>query len=205
MFKKTLITTAIFTACANMAFADAAPYVGAKLGLHSTTGSLKTQAGEKITAKSGRGIDGGIFAGFGADIDQHFYLGGEIFADAQRSHSSKKNVDAGTKLVTVQSKYSYGASVIPGVKFGQSSMVYGRVGVVRSRFDVKEQTTANSRSAGRNATGGQIGVGVQTDVSKNVGVRAEFVHTAYKNFKAFDNTFSLKDNQVNFGVFYKFD
>jgi opacity protein-like surface antigen len=159
----------------------ARPYVGADLGITANTTST---AGNKKPGNF-RGIPVTLFAGYGAEINDNFYLAGEVFVTPGTGELSQ------TKGHYVKSTYGYGASFIPGMIISDHTLAYARLGLVRSHFDKNDV----------NATGGQFGLGLQAGVSKNVDVRGEYIFTAYESFNG--NT-SPKADQVNVGLVYKF-
>ena len=148
MLKKLLLlTTAVLAASSSAAFAIAAPYVGAGLGIQNVRGY--------------NGLIGNVFGGYGATVgqDQTYYLGGEVFANLASVPLSGKQSNRIT--------YGLGASVIPGVMLNNNTMAYARVGVEASRYG-KSNTTN---------TGGQLGLGLQTRLTQNWDVRGEYVYT----------------------------
>jgi outer membrane immunogenic protein len=206
MFKKIVIASAILVATSTVALAEGAPYVGVNVGLNNNTSNFKNTAGNTSHLNSS-GVTGGLFAGYGATVSQNIYLGGEAFLNGGSMSSSTKTTSLGItdKLKTT---YSYGVDFIPGYKVTDTTMVYAKAGLVRTRFKLTQNPTPTSTGQGtaeNTVTGGQLGLGLQTDLTKNVGVRGEFVHTSYNSFTAYGNRIKPANNQVNFGLVYKFD
>lgn len=147
MLKKLLIASAIAVVSVNVAFAYAAPYVGAGLGVQ--------------TAGGYNGAMANVFAGYGSTMGpcNNYYLGGEVFADVGSvplSHNYFRRTSAGL-----------GASILPGVYLNPCTMAYARVGVEAMRYSHSNATR----------TGGQIGLGLQTSLNKNWDVRGEYDYT----------------------------
>ena len=90
---------------------------------------------------------------------------------------------------------------MPGYKFTETTMGYARVGVVKTRFKLAQSNLGNKSDT---LTGGQLGLGVQTEVAKNVSLRGEFVHTRYAAFKAFGSSTKPRNNEIDFGLGYSF-
>src|SRR5262245_56970716 len=83
MFKKMLLVSAILATTTGIAFSNAAPYVGAGLGIVNNTTSSFPIASNRSTVftqpSNFRGVPFNLLAGYGGLITQNFYLGGELF------------------------------------------------------------------------------------------------------------------------------
>ncbi|MEO8402144.1 MAG: outer membrane beta-barrel protein [Gammaproteobacteria bacterium] len=175
MFKKLLVASAVLAATSTMACAAGAPYLGAGLGLVNTTSGYSNFRGIPLT----------VFGGYGAIVNQNIYLAGELFANLG---TSVLNSNTTFGVPSLRTTYGYGLSFIPGLMLSEHSMVFGRVGVVKTRFG----STNNTR------TGGQIGMGLQTSLTQNWDIRGEYDYTKYRNFSA-------KSDAFNLGLVYKFE
>lgn len=210
MFKKIVIASAILAATSSLAFAaDAAPYVGASLGWNNNNYNLKNSAGTTSTNFNANGATGGIFAGVGAKVNQSIYLGGEAFVNGGSMTSSNKSTDAFGTTDKINKTYSYGLDFVPGLMVTDTTKVYAKAGVVRSRFKLTQTAGVGSGlttgSASTTVTGGRLGLGVQTEVNKSFDVRGDFVHTAYNSFTTYGNKVKPSDNELTLGLVYKID
>lgn len=176
MFKK-IIATSILLAASSSSFA-LAPYLGASAGIKTNTAAHENY----------RGVEGKLFAGFGGVLVPCFYLAGEAFI-APGSIEITDNRFFGN---SARSTYGYGASIIPGITIGDHTMLYGRLGVVQTRFDKQDKTLS----------GGQGGLGIQTSLTPCWDIRTEYVYTAYNSGGDLSNP---KSDEFNFGVVYKFE
>ncbi|MDR3492665.1 MAG: hypothetical protein P4M12_11610 [Gammaproteobacteria bacterium] len=210
MIKKLLITTAALSLISNVAFAAQTTHHHVKHATHkhathkvdlkqeqvveapvvvpvvTSSGVAYVGAGLGVNMVSSyKGLIGNLFAGYGKLLDdnQKFYLGGEVLADAGSIPLSGKSYGN-------RATYGLGASIIPGYMLTKDTMAYGRVGVKALHY-----TGTNSTH-----TGGQLGLGVQTNVAQNWDVRGEYSYTGYGIFKNFTQHGS---NQVNLGLVYK--
>lgn len=178
MLKKLVIAGTALALSSSLAFANGIPYVGASIGeATNTTSSLN---------RNYRGMPFTVNAGYGALLSQNLYLAGEIFGTL----GTLTLDDNGLK-----STYGVGASILPGIMLGEHTLTYARLGVVRSRF-------SPSASSNRNVNGGQLGLGMQVGLTQNVDLRGEYVFTAYQSFSGISTP---RQDQVNFGLVYKFD
>jgi opacity protein-like surface antigen len=143
---------------------------------------------------SATGWMGGIFAGYGHYFDM-FYLGAELNgnmsnADATRSMTDSNGDSAHLKI---KARGSYGIGVLPGIKVNDSTLLYARLGYLRTNFKVNESSTDDagdldgdqnvtySYSSSKWRNGFNYGVGLETYIAENVSVRGEYTHTSYQS------------------------
>lgn len=178
MFKKLLITTAILTATTGIAVASSSsPYVGVGTGINVVTGSSSVF----------RGMPLNIFAGYGATVAQNIYLGGELFGTV----GTLQVTDNTSGTSSLKTTYGFGASFMPGLILADHTMAYVRMGVVRTRF-------SNLSSS---ATGGQVGLGMQTSLAQNWDLRGEYDYTGYNKVRSI----SPRSDLFTVGLVYKLD
>lgn len=201
MFKKCLVAGVVLAMCTNSAFAKTHThkhnYKDEQLAVVEAPSAVVAPASTAVTyvgaglgvrqAGSYKALLANIFAGYGKKLGQNnnYYLGGELFADAGSLSLSGRQYGN-------RSNFGLGASIIPGVMLTQDTMAYGRVGVKAYRTSGTNRTT----------TGGQLGLGVQTNVAKNWDVRGEYVYTGTGIVHNFTRHGA---NQVNMGLVYKLD
>ncbi len=181
MLKKILLVSSM-AALSSAVLASTTPYVG--LG----TGVIVNTASNNLF-NSYRGVPFNIFAGYGGVVNsQNFYIAGEINATFVTADISSN----GNFLKTT---YGYGASIIPGVMLSDHTLVFGRVGLLRTRFTNEDLMQ----------TGAQFGLGMQTSVTQNVDVRGEYDFTAYRSVNHYGFTTSPRSDAFNVALVYKFD
>ena len=187
MIKKILLGFALLTSTVGIATAGAAPYVGAGIGVNANTANNGWFG-------SNRGMPFNILAGYGGLISDSFYLAGELSGTLATAVLNNNGA--------LKSTYSYGASVLPGVMLSDHTLGFARAGVVATHFpDVH---------GGKTLTGGQFGVGLQTGLTQNVDLRAEYDFTAYRSTTAwrFNNvkiTSAPRQDAFNLSLIYKFE
>jgi len=205
MFRKLIIASAILAATSTVALASSGPYIGGSVGVNSSTFTDTDNVATKASTDfGGRGAIGNLFAGYGAMVNSNIYLGGEAFADLTNTSAEFKI--PGLKK-TISQKYGYGISFIPGVMLSDHTMAYGRIGVIRSRFELATDVQDRSSTTKRQAlTGGQIGLGLQTSLTQNLDLRGEYDYTRYREAKFNDtNSIQPRSDSFNLGLVYKFD
>jgi len=175
MFKKTktILTFATFLSSTGISLASGSSYMGGSIGVG---GLGYTSIGKRISVS---GLNGGIFGGYGATygIDQKWYLGGELNA----------NIAGGGSTIN----YGLGASLMPGMMITKSTLLYTRVGMEAAYYPQTHTSTGNT---GKLLKFGPVaGLGVQTELTKKVSLRAEYDPITVRN-----------SGVLNLGLVYKF-
>ena len=210
MLKKIAIPFAVLCLTSTAAFADSMlPYLGGEIGYDTGKWRLKDVTSVKTTFNS-NGALGGLFAGLSWCLAPRFVVNAELFGNYSSTSTSNYTINTtggGTFQASLRMKYSYGGSLMPGVKPVDAALIYLRAGIIRSEFDLNQAVPpvgAGSVWSKNNVGGGQFGVGIQGDVGQNWGVRGEYDYVTYNSFTAFGNTISAHDNQFKVGVLYNF-
>ncbi len=159
------------------------PYVGLNLGVRTNYTS------NPIAYK---GLEGTLTAGFGLLAKNGFYIGEEVFVeDGVQLQNYSDSAENG------KSAWSVGLSVLPGYLILDNMIAYLRLGVVRTNFS----------SEGSN-NGGQVGLGFETALLENWDLRAEYIYSFYEASSDCNpepgELGSVKSDQFNVGLFYKF-
>lgn len=212
MFKKLVVASALVLA-SSAAFAGSA-YVGAGLGVSHQMFTAKEDADMiDMHSKSNFGGTGALLnlnAGYGAKLNQKIYLGGEVLVNATSANVKGTEFSTADDELTLKfkTKYTIGASIIPGVMVNDNTMAYARVGIVRSRFDVKTSGTGSfegmSDSDQDSVTGGQFGLGLQTKLTQNVDLRGEYTYNTYRSFNSNGIEVNPSSGNATVGFIYKF-
>lgn len=194
MVKKILLVSAIAAlTSAHVAMANPSPYIGGGIGITNNSSTVKINDGDNYAGGSFRGVPVNLFAGYGGNVNENFYLAGEVFGTVGTFNLTKNN--SGLKT-----DYTYGAAIIPGVMLSEQTLAYGRVGILKSHFP---DASSNNRA------GAQFGAGLQTTLAQNIDLRGEYDYIAYKSTTARSGgnkfTFSPRADQFNVGLVYKFD
>jgi len=169
------VAPAACPACEHVNFNTGA-YVG--LGVGSRINYLSVPAA--FTA-----VEGNLFAGYSALWDQ-MYGAIEIFVQDDAEIHNYRSRTRGS----IATSWGYGLSVIPGYLITDNVLGYLRLGVVNTHF------TNNSR----NATGGQVGLGLETALTNSWDLRGEWVYSSYNSV----SNGVPRSQQFNLGLLYKF-
>ena len=108
-------------------------------------------------------------------------MGGELEAELGRLHNDHER-EGGGQSFSVERQWSYGASVRAGYVVNDTALLYGRVGVVGTRFQADFAKGSNSLSSQYNETGFRFGGGMEIPVSDAFIARFDYTHTSYPEF-----------------------
>ena len=147
----------------------------------------------------------GLLAG-GGFLWEKFYLGAEIDADISNVDWNIERDPSG-RIFSTEHEYSYGSSARLGYQISNSALLYGRIGVVRTKFDT-HFSTRNVLVLEKNwKTGTRFGGGVELGLSSATRLRFDYTHTDYGAFDIeadqsvdrFDNS----ENLFRIGITFK--
>lgn len=185
-------------------------YIGAGIGYDAyrerqsfaltDTAGFVDDANPTIGAK---GVLGEIFAGYGRYFNW-FYIGGELGANYSGANTSFGINDYRSSF---QTRESYKLALLPGVKLSETTLLYARLGYVRTLFAAQERGTpqgvVNTSDWGN---GYGFGVGFESLLYKNLSLRGEYTYTTYSTFSsAIDTRFLPTNNQFIFSLIYHID
>lgn len=162
------------------AYSYGIPYVGISVG--EVTNTI-----DDNSASVFRGVPLTINVGYGNMLSLTTYLGGEIFGVIPAARFNQSSLDY---------RYAYGVSVIPGVMLADHTMGFMRLGLVRLAFNAA--VLGNDVPVACN--GVQVGLGLQFSVTPAIDLRSEYIYTRYTY-----NAIGRKQDAVNFGIIYKLD
>ncbi len=158
-------------------------YAGGQVGHDAlsmwTTGPR--DAGTTLTANYGDlGYTAGLFGGYGAQFG-NLYLGGELEAELAKVHSDHER-EGGGRTFASDKQWSYGASARVGYVANNTTLFYGRIGLVETRFQVDFTRGNNNLSTHYTKAGLRYGGGMEFPVSDNLIMRLDYTHTSYPEF-----------------------
>jgi opacity protein-like surface antigen len=205
MLKKLVIavTSAALLAGSSASFARYGVYLGGDIGGNVASWTTKDRAGTNVSFNN-QGIIGTVFAGYGYNVD-HFYVGIEGFFNQASNKSGTKNIN--TRMTRyISQKYGYGLSLLPGIAITDGAILYARLGVVRTNFQIHDSSPVEiTPSSNTNITGSQAGAGVQVAIAPSLDVRGEYVYSLYGSSSNSDGRFTPRNSQANIGIVYKFE
>ena len=206
MFKATCITTAIAALSTSLSFAGgmgptkapctayefkAGPYIGASIGPRIAL------SGVPLTYI---GAQGTLSAGWGHIWKQRYYLAAEIYGANSAKLKNYGRFNQGVTSYTLQPTWDYGVDLMPGLMINDTTLGYARVGFEQTRMILNSALG----STGVNADGWRVGGGLQTNVYKNLDLRAEYIFTDYGTLTHYANAGNQFAMLGNLGLVYKF-
>ena len=205
MFKKLVIASVILASSSAFAV-NGAPYVGADVGINHQMFDDKVLDSRIDFGDTGILLN--LNAGYGALVTQKIYLGGEVFASMTGSDVEAAKLEDDSLSLKFKTKYSYGASALPGIMLSNDTMIYARAGIIRTRFDVDQAVSSPLSSVIPNGsdentvTGAQLGLGIKTKLIRNIDVRGEYAYSSYHSFTTMGNKINPSSGQATIGFVY---
>ena len=204
--KKSIIIATLFSTIALQAQAgeSGSAFNGAYAGVlagyenfnlkNSTTG-LGVLNGFSTSGNYGAsGKTGGIFAGYGKEFGK-FYLGAEAEATLGNAEG-KTNISTPIGYIYSDAKHKndYGVSIRPGFLVSDNTLIYTRIGFIRSAFDDK---AVNDKF---NLNGLRLGLGTEFAVSSNINARFDWVYTNYQSY-SYSDAYQISKSDINSNAF----
>lgn len=148
------------------------------------------------------GADYGLFAGYKLDRWLHDNMGMNGAIEAFYGWSNADDSDS-TAAVTVEKDHEWGVNFRPGLSFlsmGTSINPYGIIGYRRANFETSGAGAAGSGAGDDNYNGMDLGIGTELIAWGNVGLRADYTHTFYKEKHGIDPD----EDDLRVGLAYHF-
>lgn len=188
-------------------------YLGGELGLDSYTSRTHVFLENMNVAKLHSSATGGlvnIFAGYGQNFRNNYYLGGEVFAGSRCADDSDTiNTLGSWNTAKFSAGTTYGFGVMPGYRLNSGHLMFLRVGYTRTEFTLKETSTGafnNSSKVSNWSNGVSYGLGMQSNLYKDFDVRVAYNHTCYNSFTnpTTGTQSTPSSNEVTLGLLYNF-
>lgn len=184
-------------------------------GVQAGFGSLISQNsgdrkfGQTLDAqRAGSGATGGIFAGYGVEISNQYYFGGELDAEVANTDWNIKRDPTG-RIYSVAKNHSLDASLLAGYVFNENTLVYGRLGLAYTQFANKyhDEGGVNYVTPDDSETGLRLGGGVAVPVADNMFFRLDYTWTLYGsynvNYVTGTDKFRNSENLFRAGIAWK--
>lgn len=129
----------------------------------------------------------GFFGGYGYTFGR-VYLGVELEADAANFgwyHDRQAGGGSGGRDFAVEKRGSYGGALRLGYALPNGSLLYGRIGEVRTRFNTiynKGASTAEWVDRTDRLEGTRFGIGAEVPASRSAFVRMDYTYTKYDSY-----------------------
>lgn len=164
------------------------PYAGAALShgpLASTTSGPRGDGGSDVSQFGGSGMGEALFLGYGWQFNR-WYAGIEAEIEQSRARWSFSKDKADARTTSLDKDDGYGLSLRGGYVVNNGSLLYLRLGRVRTRFDsyytINDQAVA-SRAQDDRQDGSRLGVGADLSAGDRLFLRMEYAYTDYDAYE----------------------
>lgn len=178
MLKKIFVGCTLLFSCIAVANPDTAFYISPSVFIKANTSN----------SNNDREVSPRFSLGYGGNLTQYYYLGGEIFFVPFSALVTNHNETNPSMRTT----HSFGMSLIPGVRLNETSMLFFRISGIDTHF-----TYNNNNDAGL-----QLGIGLSTTVSMNWDIRGEYDYTTYRSMAGIG---APRSDWYGIGAVYRFE
>ena len=184
-------------------------YAGAQAGISTLSTATSGPRGSEGTDEGdmyGLGATGGLFAGWGLTTRNHWYAGLEIEgarSGADWDHDKDKST---SRMFSLDRKDSWGASLLGGRVLTNGTLLYARLGAVRTQFDTEYQLNdapQNAADEDDRVTGRRAGIGIDVPAGEHLFWRLDYSVTDYDDYDVVYDTApdSVERFDTNEGLF----
>ncbi len=185
------------------------PYLGVGAGINSARFRVQ-DAGDRVDFGD-FGFNGTGFVGWNVLFHNHVNLAAEVTGDINNINADLRDSDEDDSI-RIRLKSGWGAAFLPGYEVNNGTVLFGRVGWFRSKFEWEDKGGSDAAKHSTNLNALELGMGMQTDMSAlivdGLKFRLDYKYKHYSN-KRFTGVSDLKErqnsNQANFSVIYQFD
>lgn len=147
-------------------------FIGGQVGYHDNSFdfSVSDASGNNVNPTvSATGLSGGIVSGV------KLYVNDQIFVTPEVNISETNASGDLLGIATLEAKLSYGIGVLFGIDVSTGTGIYGRLGYQKTDYEIEDNISSEQETF----DGFRYGVGVETDISSQVGLRLEWSQTRY--------------------------
>lgn len=168
-------------------------YAGASIGVNSINDAnygLRDDLTKDDNFDNGQfsdtGLQGGLFAGYGQMLGEHFYLGAEVEYD--RSGNKLEHDHIGDLYFAIQQTDGLALSLRPGFLLDNGALLYGRLGYAKTTFVNKVRAvddgtgTAYTVNDDKSMDGIRVGLGNDIPMGNNLFLRMDYAYSDYKKY-----------------------
>ena len=182
-------------------------YAGSQFGhgsLASEVSGLRTASSPYMAENAHEGESWGVFGGYGMLLHR-VYLGVEL--DSDGGNQKWQFLRGTNRSYTVDKKLSYGANVRAGYVLDNGTLLYGRIGKVKTAFATRYTQGGTTVDVDNKQNGTRLGAGMELPATDSLSVRFDYTYTDYDdydvNYGAVDN-FNNSESLFRLGVLFHF-
>ena len=207
-----------FTEALSELYTADSPPSGFYLGGLFSYGAMATKASEeRLHGGSSQadfgadGIAGGVFSGYSITHERWVY-GLEVEAEDSSLEWDHKKNKTESRTFSVKQNEGLGASARLGYTMLDGSILYGRVGFIKTRFETSykmNELPQDDYSETQTLTGLRLGLGLDVPLTEQWFWRMETTYTDYESYHVdsvlFDEKFEPEAHFFSFGLGWRFD
>lgn len=188
-------------------------YVGGQLGFNALathSNEERIQGGSDDAHFGNTGFAGGLFGGYGWNLN-HWYLGLEVDTDNSDADWYHRKNKSESRTSSLERNQSIAASLRAGRALVNNSLLYARVGAVRTAFDAYykiNDAPQNAYNDDVDLDGLRVGVGAEFDVTEQLFARMEYSFTDYEDKKLvsenFNENYAIQESLFHLGIGWRF-
>lgn len=183
-------------------------YVGANVGASGNFFSVHDAFGHTINQGEVSPLVG-LFAGYGHLFAQYNYLGAEIYANTTLGDATSNTtvLDSGGTHIGLQTRQSYGASIIPGMVLTNDVLGYIRIGAVWTKYYALVNNAFARHNNNNTQLGWELGIGTRINITDKIDMRLEYDFDKYRSYYTTVNGYHVNSlgDRATLGVIYRFD
>ena len=184
-------------------------YTGVQMGVGTLATALNGPRGPGTNTSDfgNEGFQGGAFLGYGLTLNR-IYLGFEFDGEGG-DQTWQHDGTGGTRVYSVRKRGSYEAAARLGYKLDNQALVYGRAGIVTSRFETSYTQGATTTVKDEQQRGMRYGAGTDFPITGNFFGRMEYTFTSYADYDMPTSTgadnFANSESLMRFGIGFRFN
>ena len=183
-------------------------YIGAQFGnaaLLSDNEGARSGGTEVDIIRGSHGPVAGAFAGYGVMRDR-LYAGIEVEADVSGANWNIER-DPDGRIFSAERNYSAAVSARLGWRFGDSALIYGRVGAVRAQFEIPYETSGAAVHSKETVNGLRVGAGMEVALGSRTHLRLDYALTDYDRYDVVYSTnsdsFDHEESAMTVGLIWR--
>ncbi|AWM77641.1 hypothetical protein HYN04_07640 [Phenylobacterium parvum] len=160
--------------------ASAEPFSGAYAGVALSSDSFEARAedlietGDKFDGLSVNGVGFGGYAGYDFPVGERMFLGLQMGIE---SSSSEFTASDGFSRIKLEAGRSFDIGGRAGVMVNDATALYGRLAWGQTNF----KASVDDESDDRDLSAWRLGGGLETRLNEQVGLRVEYLYSAYED------------------------
>jgi len=184
-------------------------YVGGQVGhgaMSSDNSGYRSGGGFTLRAsRAGQGMTGGVFAGYGQTFN-NIYVGGEIEGEFGNTNWAQERGPTG-RTYSVEKVHTVGIAARIGVVLDEHALLYGRAGVVQTRFENDYEVGSHHVTPAVDLSGTRFGGGVELAVDDEWFLRFDYTYTSYDEYNvdyvSEIDSFENQENLFRIGIVFR--